>query len=76
MTHRTSKFAARRRLLVSEDDSPVDLEIPEPYQPDWERLEAATNENPFMTAGVELFKEAATLALSALRVSAGCDGGE
>lgn len=36
-------------------------ELPDRYQPDWAALETATNENPFMSTGVELLKEAVGL---------------
>lgn len=36
-------------------------ELPDRYRPDWAVLETATNENPFMSAGVELLKEATGL---------------
>lgn len=42
-------------------DDPVLLDLPDPYVPDWNSLEAAKSEDPFMFTGVELLKEAATL---------------
>lgn len=49
-------------------DDAVEAEMPVQYQPDWPRLKTSETEGPFMTAGVELFKEAATLAMLAAGV--------
>lgn len=48
-----------------DDVRPIGMAIPEPYQPEWALLEEPEDENPFMTAGVELLKEAMTLAAMA-----------
>lgn len=51
--------------MTTADRSLVELELPDPYHPNWSELEATTREDPFMEAGVELLKEAVTLSLLA-----------
>lgn len=49
-------------------DEPVEATLPPSFVPDWASLQSATDEYPFMHAGVELLKESGTIALVAAGV--------
>ena len=46
---------------MTETYQPADLALEPVFEPDWPRLQNATDENPFMHAGVELLKSASML---------------
>lgn len=50
---------------MGEERRLIEAELPQEFDPDWTELDAATNEHPFMHAGVELLKEAGTVCLLA-----------